>query len=261
MKCIVSLRKRGHCSRFAARYWPRFWMSASLIGPSELSTFRLSVSMPLAGSCFSPESALRALPLWDPSTRRNNFLGDLCRRQNLIQAEATARELVDIPLSDTTIREKILSNLKKQLWAHTTHAKCDRQCGRRSNSGHGQIRLPSGHQGCRRIHRWSMRGQRQLATRPAADESDLVLHRLTATSKLQYEAPGWQQTRRMQITRASRQGQSEPQPVLSKQFNRGCLRALFADFVGKHDSGADSQFGKRSVKNAVAVKVDLLAIA
>jgi hypothetical protein len=49
--------------------------------------------------------------------------------------------------------------------------------------------------------------------------------------------------------------------MLSEQLNRGCLRALFADFVGKHDPGADSQFGKRSVKNAVAVKVDLVAIA
>jgi osmotically-inducible protein OsmY len=28
--------------------------------------------------------------------------------------------LLDIPLSDTTIREKILSHLNKQPWAHTT---------------------------------------------------------------------------------------------------------------------------------------------
>ena len=48
------------------------------------------------------------------------FFGRPLSSANLIQAEATARELVDIPLSDTTIREKILSNLKKQLWAHTT---------------------------------------------------------------------------------------------------------------------------------------------
>ncbi len=40
-------------------------------------------------------------------------------RANLIQAVATARKLLDIPLSDTTIRENILSHLEKQPWAHT----------------------------------------------------------------------------------------------------------------------------------------------
>jgi len=55
-------------------------MSASLIGPSGSSTFRLStnaVSMSLTGSCFSSESAPRALPSWDPRTRRNNLYRDL----------------------------------------------------------------------------------------------------------------------------------------------------------------------------------------
>jgi CBS domain-containing protein len=41
-------------------------------------------------------------------------------RSNLIQAVATSRKLLDIPLSDTTIRENILSHLKKQPWAHTS---------------------------------------------------------------------------------------------------------------------------------------------
>jgi CBS-domain-containing membrane protein len=41
-------------------------------------------------------------------------------RSNLIQAVATAREMLEIPLSDTTIRESILSHLNGQPWAHTT---------------------------------------------------------------------------------------------------------------------------------------------
>ena len=55
-------------------------VSASLIGRLRSSTFRLSataVSMSLTGSCFSSESAPRALPSWDSKTRRNNLLGGL----------------------------------------------------------------------------------------------------------------------------------------------------------------------------------------
>ena len=50
----------------------------------------------------------------------NGQLVGIVSRANLIQAVATARKLLDIPLSDTTIRETILSHLKKQPWAHTT---------------------------------------------------------------------------------------------------------------------------------------------
>jgi hypothetical protein len=52
-------------------------MSASLIGRPGSSTFRPSttaVSMSLTGSCFSSESALRALPSWDSKTRWNNLM-------------------------------------------------------------------------------------------------------------------------------------------------------------------------------------------
>jgi hypothetical protein len=55
-------------------------MSASLIGHSGSSTFRPSttpVSMSLAGSRFSSDSAPRALPSWDSKTRWNNLSGDL----------------------------------------------------------------------------------------------------------------------------------------------------------------------------------------
>jgi hypothetical protein len=50
--------------------------TASLIGCLGSSAFRLStvaVSMSLARPLFSPESAPRALPIWDPKTRWNNL--------------------------------------------------------------------------------------------------------------------------------------------------------------------------------------------
>ena len=55
-------------------------MSASLIGHSGSSAFRLStttVSMSLTGSCFSSESSPGALPSWDSRTRWNNLSGAL----------------------------------------------------------------------------------------------------------------------------------------------------------------------------------------
>ena len=58
-------------------------MSASLIGLLGSSAFRLSttaVSMSLAGSCFSSESAPGALPSWDSKTRRNNLWDGLTVR-------------------------------------------------------------------------------------------------------------------------------------------------------------------------------------
>src|SRR3981081_566658 len=61
-------------------------MSASLIGHSGSSAFRLStttVSMSLTGSCFSSESAPGALPSWDSRTRWNNLLGDLAVRRTV----------------------------------------------------------------------------------------------------------------------------------------------------------------------------------
>ena len=40
-------------------------------------------------------------------------------RANLVQAIATSGSKLDIPLSDTTIREKLLKELNRQSWAHT----------------------------------------------------------------------------------------------------------------------------------------------
>jgi len=60
------------------------------------------------------KNAIKRLPILE-----NGQLVGIVSRANLIQAVATARKLLDIPLSDTTIRENILSQLKKQPWAHT----------------------------------------------------------------------------------------------------------------------------------------------
>jgi CBS domain-containing protein len=41
-------------------------------------------------------------------------------RANLVQAVASARKGLDIPVSDTTIRDRLLSHLKSQPWVHTS---------------------------------------------------------------------------------------------------------------------------------------------
>ncbi len=60
------------------------------------------------------KNAIKRVPILE-----NGKLVGIVSRANLIQAVATARKLLDIPLSDTTIRENVLSQLKKQPWAHT----------------------------------------------------------------------------------------------------------------------------------------------
>ena len=60
------------------------------------------------------KKAIKRVPVLE-----NGQLVGIVSRANLIQAVATARRLLDIPLSDTTIRESILSHLEKQPWAHT----------------------------------------------------------------------------------------------------------------------------------------------
>ena len=61
------------------------------------------------------KNAVKRVPILE-----NDRLVGIVSRANLVQAVATARKLLDVPLSDTTIRENILSHLKKQPWAHTT---------------------------------------------------------------------------------------------------------------------------------------------
>jgi CBS domain-containing protein len=49
----------------------------------------------------------------------NDQLVGLVSRANLIQAVASARQKLEIPLSDSNIRDQVLSNLRGQPWAHT----------------------------------------------------------------------------------------------------------------------------------------------
>jgi CBS domain-containing protein len=50
---------------------------------------------------------------------RNGRLVGIVSRANLVQAIATSGSKLDVPLSDTAIREKVLTHLNKQNWAHT----------------------------------------------------------------------------------------------------------------------------------------------
>jgi CBS domain-containing protein len=49
----------------------------------------------------------------------NGQLVGIVSRANLVQAVASARKGLEIPLSDTTIRDKLLSHLYAQNWTHT----------------------------------------------------------------------------------------------------------------------------------------------
>jgi CBS-domain-containing membrane protein len=53
-----------------------------------------------------------------PIITKGQLVG-IVSRANLIQAVASARKGLEIPLSDTTIRDKLLARLKEQPWAHT----------------------------------------------------------------------------------------------------------------------------------------------
>jgi CBS domain-containing protein len=52
-----------------------------------------------------------------PIVRDGQLVG-IVSRANLVQAIATSGSKLDIPLSDTTIREKLLTDLNRQSWAH-----------------------------------------------------------------------------------------------------------------------------------------------
>ena len=53
-----------------------------------------------------------------PIVRDGRLVG-IVSRANLVQAIATSGSSLDVPLSDTTIREQLLTHLNKQDWAHT----------------------------------------------------------------------------------------------------------------------------------------------
>ena len=54
-----------------------------------------------------------------PIVRDGEVVG-IVSRANLVQAIATSGSKLDVPLSDTTIREKLLTHLNRQSWAHAT---------------------------------------------------------------------------------------------------------------------------------------------
>jgi CBS domain-containing protein len=60
------------------------------------------------------KNAIRRLPILE-----NGQLVGIVSRANLLQAVASARQLLDITPSDKEIRDRILASLKKEQWAHT----------------------------------------------------------------------------------------------------------------------------------------------
>jgi CBS domain-containing protein len=54
-----------------------------------------------------------------PIVRAGELVG-IVSRANLVQAIATSGSKLDVPLSDTTIREKLLTHLNRKSWAHAT---------------------------------------------------------------------------------------------------------------------------------------------
>ena len=51
---------------------------------------------------------------------RDGRLVGIVSRANLVQAVASARKSLEIPLSDSAIRDRLLAHLKQQAWAHTS---------------------------------------------------------------------------------------------------------------------------------------------
>ena len=60
------------------------------------------------------KNAIRRLPILE-----NGQVVGIVSRANLLQAVASARQLLDTAPSDKAIRDSILSSLKKEEWAHT----------------------------------------------------------------------------------------------------------------------------------------------
>jgi signal-transduction protein with cAMP-binding, CBS, and nucleotidyltransferase domain len=100
------------------------------------------------------KNAIKRVPILE-----NGQLVGIVSRANLIQAVATARSLLEIPLSDATIRDKILCCLKEQPWAHTSLLNVTVNGGI-VDLWHCRIRYRTkGHQSRCRVHARSARGQ------------------------------------------------------------------------------------------------------
>lgn len=53
-----------------------------------------------------------------PIVKDGQLVG-IVSRANLVQAVATAKQALEVPLSDTMIRDQLLNHLKQQKWSHT----------------------------------------------------------------------------------------------------------------------------------------------
>ena len=61
------------------------------------------------------KNAIKRVPVVE-----NGELVGIVSRANLVQAVASARKSLEIPLSDSAIRDRLLAHLKQQAWAHTS---------------------------------------------------------------------------------------------------------------------------------------------
>jgi CBS-domain-containing membrane protein len=112
----------------------RPWWLRAFIGPDTLAdeyvkahARKVSDAMTRQVVTASPETPLHevAALLERHSIKRvpiveNGQLVGIVSRANLVQAVASAGKALEIPLSDSTIRAKLLEHLKGQDWAHTS---------------------------------------------------------------------------------------------------------------------------------------------
>jgi CBS domain-containing protein len=111
----------------------RPWWLRAFVGPDTLANEyvkaharKVSDVMTPQVITASPETPLHevAALLEKHSVKRvpiveNGQLVGIVSRANLIQAVASAGKVLEIPLSDSTIRDKLLAHLKTQNWVHT----------------------------------------------------------------------------------------------------------------------------------------------
>jgi CBS domain-containing protein len=111
----------------------RSWWLNAFVGPDTLANEyvkaharKVSDAMTHQVVTASPETPLHevAALLEKHSIKRvpiveNGQLVGIVSRANLVQAVASAGKGLEVPLSDSTIRDKLLAHLKSQNWAHT----------------------------------------------------------------------------------------------------------------------------------------------
>jgi CBS domain-containing protein len=109
-------------------WWLRAFVSLDTLASeySKAHARKASDSMTRQVVSVSPETPLHevAALLEKHSIKRvpvveNGQLVGIVSRANLIQAVASAGKRLEVPVSDSTIRDKLLAHLKAQPWAHT----------------------------------------------------------------------------------------------------------------------------------------------